>query len=220
MALQEYALTTVSTVESELGLSSGTDTAILERYINALSKRFINRTRRPWHRDDSYTETIKSVGDSRLQVSRRPIRSISQIDVKGDTVDSGDYSIENADAGFIRLDDDFWESTAVAIRRIKRHKKYHEFRVDVTYDGGYVTPKQVDDGTFSTRDLPPDIERAIYTSVTNAYRHKGRPSGIESEKIGAASVSYASPDDGGGTQGATSEEFEEAVQFYTDRSVL
>jgi len=220
MALQDNALTTVSTVEGELGLSSGTDTATLERYINTFSDLFESYTGRPWHRDDEYTEKIKSTGDTRLLVSRRPVRSITEIKVKGDTVDSGDYEIEDDDAGFIRLDDEAWESTAVATRRIKRHRKYHEFRVEVTYDGGYVTPQQVDDGTFTDRDLPADIEHAVITSVANAYQRQGQPSNIKSESIGDASVSFATPDSGGSLGGSTSPAFESAVKRHKDRSVL
>lgn len=220
MALQSNALTTVSTVEAELGLSSGTDTATLERYINAYSDLFEEQTGRPWHRDDAYTEQVKSTGDTRLLLSRRPVRSIGEVKVKGDTVDAADYAIEDDKLGYLRLDDGFWESTGVAIRRVREYIKYHEMRVEVTYDGGYVTPKQVDDGTFTPRDLPHDIEHAVVTSVASAYRRQGKPTGIDSETIGSASISFARPQGGGSLGANVSESLESAIRRYRDRSVL
>lgn len=221
MALQDNALTTVSAVESELDLASGTDTAYLERQINRYSDLLEEATGRTWHRDDSHTETVKSVGDTRLTVDRRPVRSISEIKVKGDTVDSGDYEIEDADTGWIRLDDDFWESTAVATRRVEQYVKYHELRVEVTMDAGYVTPKQVDDGTFSTRDLPHYIEGAIIDTVSNKYLNRAQRTDVESESIGSASVTYRDPSMDGEVMGqAVSGSFESAVSRHKDRSVL
>lgn len=223
MALEDYALTTVSTVESELGLSSGTDTSILERLINTYSSLFVEATGRAWHRESGYVEKVVSTGDTRLMVSRTPVVSIAQIDVKGETIDASDYEIEDADLGYIRRKDHAtWESTAVGRRRIEYHPTYYEKRVEVTYEGGYVTPKQVDDGTFTPRDLPHDIEAAIIASVTNGYRLQGAPSNIDSESIGSASVSFGSG--GGGGSGQYGEHvapsLEAAIQRYRDRSVL
>ena len=222
MALQDNALTTVEAVESELGISSGSADAILGRYINEFSDLFESETGRPWHRDDSYTEAVKSVGDTQIQVSRRPIHSIGTISVKGDTVDGPDYAIEDADAGIIRFDDGFWESTGVAIRRVKRHTRYFEQRVNVTYDGGYVTPEQAPFGSDSDpRDLPFDIERAIITCVVSAYRQQGKPGNIESESIGSASVSFTTQQDQGQPMGqAVSGVFRSAVKRHKDWSVL
>jgi len=223
MALQDNALTTVSAVEAELGLSSGTDTAYLERQINAYSDLFEQATDRRWYRDDSYTESIKSFGDTRLMVhDHLPVRSVSQVDVKGDTVDAADYSLESGDQGLIRLDNDFWESTAVGVRNVERYVKYHELRVDVTYDGGYVTPKQEDDGTFSPRDLPHDIEQAVILSVANKYRQKGQPSNIRSQSISSdsASVEYVTSNTERAYGQAVASAFTSAVQRYQDRSVL
>jgi len=122
LALQDNALTIVDAVETELGLTPGTDTAYLERQINVYSSLFEEATDRRWYRDDTYTETIKSHGDTRLMVhDHLPVRSISQIDVKGDTVDASEYELEDDGAGFIRLKDDFWESTAVGIRNVERY---------------------------------------------------------------------------------------------------
>lgn len=222
MALADSALTTLSVVKNELGITNSNSDSYLERQINTYSRIFQAATGRPWHRDDEYTQKVKSTGDTRLHLERRPVRSVSEVKVKGDTIDPSGYEIENADKGYLRRIDQRWEHTAAGRRRVEGYATHHELRVDVTYDGGYVTPKQVDDGTFSTRDLPHDIEQAVIDSVVNAYARKGKPSNVESESIGPASVSYHVPDEADQTvQGMTvSQSFQGAVQRYKDRSVL
>ena len=220
VSLQDGALTTLSAVLEELGAPTGADD-YLKRQINRLSDLFEEATGREWYRDPNVTESVPSVGDTRILISRPKLRSVSQIEVQGDTVDAGAYEIEDADAGIIRLDDAFWESTAVVTRRVTQTIRYHEDRVEVTYDAGYVTPKQVDDNTFSDRDLPHHIEGAIIDSVATKFRRKGQPSDVQSESIGSASVAYKSGVDTATLFGQTvSSSFVAAAQRHRDRSVL
>jgi hypothetical protein len=223
--LNDNALTLLATVKSELGISTSSDDDYLTRQINRYSQLFEEATDKLWYRADDYVESVKSVGDTRITVQdRRPLLAINSIAVKGETVDSDDYEIEDADRGWIRIDDDFWESTGVATMRMERHTKYHELRVDVDYNGGYVTPKQEDDGTFSPRTLPASIEGAVIDTVAQKYRRKGSQTNVTSESIGSASVSYGSPK-GGSMSGQVlgsyvTESFEGAVQRHRNRSVL
>lgn len=223
--LNDNALTTLAVVKDELGLTSSTDDDYLIRQINALSSLFEEATERMWYRDASHVEDAPSVGDSQIMVDDRlPLRSVSQIEVDGDTVDSADYSIEDADVGIIRLDDGFWKSTAVGVRRVERYVKHYELDVQVTYDGGYVTPEQAPFGASSDpRDLPVSIELAIIESVTNKYRRRGANTRITRESIGPASVTYGAS--GGPTSNvvggaAVSQSFASAVERHKNRSVL
>lgn len=222
MALDDYALTTVSTMQSELGISGSTST--LERYIHAYSDLFREATDRPWHRDDSYTETIRSTGLGRLIVERRPVDSISKIEIDGDEVDASDYEIEDADKGYIRKKTgaSSFESTATGRRRVEGYQRGLEIIVDVTYDGGYATPVQVSNATFSSPELPKSIENAVVTSVVNRFRSQGAPTFRDSESIDGASISFTT----GGSSGTTvqgmsvSSEFAAAVKRHRDRSVI
>jgi len=210
MALDDNALTTLSVVKSELGATNTNADAYLERQINVYSDLFEQATGRPWHRDDAYTESVTSTGDTRLHLERRPVRSVAEVKVDGDTVDADDYEIVDGDLGYLRKIDGRWEHTGAG--RL----------VEVTYDGGHVTPKQVDDGEFSDRDLPHDIEQAVIDSVVNAYARKGQPSNVSAESIDTASVDYHIPDTADANlQGiSVSQSFRGAVKQYKDRSVL
>jgi hypothetical protein len=222
MALADNALTTLSVVKNELGITNSNSDSYLERQINTYSDIFRTATGRPWHRDDAYTEKVTSTGDTRLHLERRPVRSVSEVKVKGDTVDADGYEIEDDEKGYLRRIDERWEHTAAGRRRVEGYATHHELRVEVTYDGGYVTPKQVDDGAFSDRDLPHDIEQAVIDSVINAYARKGQPKNVSSESIDTASVDYHIPDTADAkVQGiSASQSFQGAVERYKDRSVL
>jgi len=116
----------------------------------------------------------------------------------------------------------FWRSTGAGVRRVERYTRYHEQTVDVTYDGGYVTPKQVDDGTYTDRTLPHQIEEAVIQSVATAYALRGTPRGVESESIGSLSVSFANSVGPTTTVGgrAVTQSFADLAQRHRDRSVL
>lgn len=218
VSLNDNVLTTLSTVKDELGITGTGSDDYLKRQINHLSDLFIEATGREYHRVDGHTESVKSHGDTRLMSKRRPVLAINSIDIDGTTVDSANYEIEDAEKGYIRLKDDFWESTGVAIVKVRQYTQYYEILADLDIDAGYVTPEQVSQGTFSTRTLPGNIEHAVISAVATKYRRKGAPAGIDSEQIGDASISYAQPTSSGGmVQGVSvSPAFEAAVRRYRD----
>ena len=221
--LHDNALTTLSAIKDELGLTTSGEDDYLIRQINRYSSLLAEATDRKWERVDGYTESIVSVGDTRLQVNARlPLLSVDSVTVDGETVDTSDYEIEDGEAGWIRMIDGAWASTGVARWRAEPYVKYHELDVEVVYDGGYVTPKQVDDGVFSERTLPPSVEGAVMDTVVNKFRRRGAHSGISSESIGGASVAYKNAghhtDTVLGAQVSAS--FAGVVERYRDRSVL
>lgn len=222
MALDDYALTTVGAVESELGLASGSADAYLERQIHAYSDLFREATGRPWHRDNSYTEKVASTGDTRLFLERRPVREIDKVAIDDEEVEADGYEIEDGEAGILRRIDEPWEHTAVVRRRVRGYPTRYQPTVEVTYDGGYVTPTQAPFGADNDdADLPASIEQAIISTVATAYRRKGSPARVESESIGSASISFARPDAEAGALGEhVSPAFESAVRRHRDRSVL
>lgn len=223
MALDDYALTDVSTAQSELGISGSTSQ--LERYIHRFSDLFRQATQRPWHRKSGYTEKVASLGGHRLIVERTPLHSISEIKIDGDTVDSADYEIEESDKGYIRKtsSDGGWEHTLTGRRRVEGYATGSEELVEVTYEGGYATPVQVAAGSFTDPELPKSIEGAVLDTVVNAFRSSGAPTFRESEDIDGASVSFTT---GGGGNSSTvqgqkvSESFASAVQRHKDRNVI
>ena len=199
MALATNAYTTLATVQDELGLSSTTSTedARLERYINEASDMLESLTNRAFYWRSSHTEYVAAFGGRRLQVYEAlPIDTLNSITlddgVTTTTVDADDYRIEpgRAEEGFIERITGLWESTQSMTEFIEVEPSgfaYPHYAVD--YDGGYITPKQDDDGV-GTRDLPYDLEAAVIAYVSMRWHGQGLDTSVAKKKIGPVSVTY------------------------------
>lgn len=206
MALGTTALTTLATVNDELGLTSdsGDVDARIERYIMSASEAFASMCDRALHYAVDHVERVSAAGGVYLCVSdHTPIISISEIlwdprDGTTTTVDANDYAISDDGAGKIERVNGAWASTEVKTQSITRIGTGRTLpRYKITYTGGYVTPQQAADDVSLTRTLPYDIEDTVIQMVTTRYRSKGRDQSISSKKVGPASVSYtnaAAPD--------------------------
>lgn len=218
MALPDYALTELSTVKTELGITGSGSDSELERYIKSYSDLLRRASDREFYYVTGHKEKIKSIGDTRILVDdHRPVNSINSItDPDGNTVDSSTYEIEDEHKGIIRLKNDFWQNTGVAIRRMREYPKYFEYLFEVDYDGGWNTPVQASPGPY---DLPMHIQEAVITTVVTRFLQKGRQANIDSETIAEASISYSTDTEKVLGQ-SVSHSFKSVVDRYKDRSVL
>lgn len=220
--LNDNALTTLDNVKTELGLTTTGSDDYLERQINTYSDFFERRTEKKWYRSE-VTESAQSFGDTRLQVSEHlPIQSVSEVKIYDDVVSGSNYEVEDADVGWIRYDDGTFESTVVQKRRVEHYDHTYEYKAQVSYDGGYITPYQATTGTYSGSQvtLPLDIEQAVIQTVTNKYRLQGSANNIQSEQLGDASVDYSkniNMTQMGGME--VSPGLESAINFYKKRRV-
>lgn len=218
MALTKKALTTVSTVQDELGISGSTST--LERYIRQASDFFRRLTGRRWYEETEYVEEVAGYRGKRLLVfDHLPIDQIRTIEIKiDDTTDelnSGAYEIEDAQSGFIRrIDGSSWELTESYFSNIEPEYTGENLKLyRVTYDGGYVTPEDASQNN-KTRDLPYDIEDAVIDFVTSKYVKKGSGSAVDSESIMSASIDYQDTSDVDGVLAGTTPYFSTVVKQY------
>lgn len=191
MALTVHALTTVSTIEGELGLGAGSATALLERLINGASEAIERFCGRHFEYEANISEKVAGYGGVRLVVSRTPVVSIASIAYNGSTISSSEYSIEDADAGLIYRSTG-WKWTAIRRPDITQDRLpgTEQKLFTVTYTGGYVTPQQAADNPALTRSLPYDLEQACIDAVVTWYRDRGENRNITSEKVMSASLSY------------------------------
>ncbi len=193
MALATNALTMITTVEDELNISTGTQDALLTRYINSASTTIETFCNRKFYYEVDIEEYIKGYGDPRLKVNRPPLTAIDSITYDGSTVDSSSYEIEGSgDTGFIRHETSTWlwtlnTSTYIVPSPIVGTERPNYL---VTYTGGYITPQQDNDDGALTRNLPYDLEDACIQLVSYRYRAKGRDPTIKSEKLLSASITY------------------------------
>jgi len=174
-SLADNALTNLAAVEDVIpdytkGSSTDDDDRII-RFINAASWLFAEVADRKFHRESEHEERVRAYGTPELYVSEfLPVDSISSIkwDVSdtSDTIDASNYEIFNAETGYIHADG-VWSDTGLTQSGIVQGGKTASQRPIylVTYTGGWITPKQDDDGV-GTRDLPWDVEQAVLDQVT------------------------------------------------------
>ena len=183
MALNSNALTTISTVETELSLTADAQDAELTRYIDTASDQIERYVNRKLYYGSAIVEKVAGSGDAFLWISRTPLSSVTSILWLGDssTVGSSTYEIYEADQGSIYRSAG-WNNTNISATDYTRYQ--------VTYVGGWITPQQdADDGAL-TRNLPWDLETACISMVVGLWRQKGADRTIRSESVLNTSVHY------------------------------
>jgi hypothetical protein len=197
VALAALALTTVSALEQELGIASGsagTTLALLERAIHAASQAIASAVGRELHYATGRIERVAGHRTPQLLVRVTPLRSIASIVYLSssggeETIEADDYEIEDASAGIIRRVGGVWLWTGRVTRIDADPLGGSELLLyRVTYTGGWVTPEQATG--LLPRDLPYDIEDACLRLAALVYRARGRDESIRSKKLLDASVTY------------------------------
>lgn len=192
MALESNALTTVETVQAELNDSS-VSTTLLERLVNSVSAQIGQYVGRDLTFESARVDNLRGYGTTFLVVTKTPLKVLTSITFAGDTVDSADFSIDNADAGLIyRRTGWIWTAPRRAGITNPPMPGMEERLYQITYDGGWVSPAQT-----GTRDLPFDLEDAAIRMIISRARQKGRDLSIKSEKLGSWGASYGAGDASG-----------------------
>lgn len=179
MALPANALTTVPTLELELGLKSGSQTPLLERAVGLVSDAIERYCQRKFARVAVVNERVRGFGTLRLMLDRTPIDASVPVIVVLDTVtlDSSGYYVENAESGFL-FRSCTWQSTAALSSDIvPRYVPGTEERAYlVSYTGGYYLPSDA-----VNRTLPFDLEQAAIIGAVSWFRGRGKYSRLVAE---------------------------------------
>lgn len=175
--------TTLERVKIELGLdlASSTDDVWINYQIQSASKLIETLTGRVFGVRTWTLKLEQPFGFRRLQLPHTPIISITSIAFKGAALASGDYLIEDAEAGFvIRADGNAWlPTTAVTDNISGRPYEQSIGQYDVTFVAGYST-------------IPEDVADAVLQQVVQNYYKKGRDPSVKSVSVLGDSISYAS----------------------------
>jgi len=165
LTLSAKALCTLALVETELGITAGSDTTRLERIIESVSGEIAKYCGAPsFHYESARADDIRGYGTPAIHTSKRPLLSIGSIvydpQDMNSTVDSDLYLIDNADEGRIYRDGG-WIWTAAYGQYITTFPLggTEESLYRVTYEGGYRTRNQV------TGTLDGKLDGAAVTSV-------------------------------------------------------
>lgn len=195
MSVAANALTTLATVleELELARDAGTRDARLERYINAASDFVASFCGRSFHRSDNIAEDIAGTGRTLIAVSRRPIVAIDSITIDDGAIAASTYSIHDAALGTIfRATGWPWEAASMPGLSYAPVPGTEEKTITVTYDGGYVTPAQAEQGLFSAaaRTLPYDLEDAVVQLVVTRWQSRGHNMRVIGESYENSGITF------------------------------
>lgn len=216
--LIESALTTVEAVKATAGIDSGDQDFFIARKINVYSQLFAESTDRKWEYTESTVEKVAQPrGSQRLQVNNYlPIDEVIEIKLGDETIDPDTYAIESSESGFIRRIDTTWNTTETwRYNDINPMPFENLYLYEVTYSGGYITPKQSIDG-LGDRNLPYDVEDAVIHAVVTDINQRGVDPNIVSVKVGDGTTKFQSS--GNGTR--ISPVFQACVKRYKQVSVL
>lgn len=175
MVLAANALTTLATIEGELGITAGAEDAFLTRLINSVSDRIEEYCGRSFYRVAAQADSVGGYGGFYLRVARTPLLSIASITFDGETLDSDGYEIDNTNAGMIRSTSGFdwtagsWQHIIATPIPGTERKLY-----DVTYAGGYLTPEQCKaKGTITFTGQPTADETMVLNNTTITAKASG-----------------------------------------------
>jgi hypothetical protein len=172
MALAAHALTTYAKASARLAGAMAGDQTLIEDLINEASGSIARRVGRQLHRA-SVVEKLRPNGLPRLILRETPLVSITSIVLDGETIGATTYAIEDADLGFVHLDEppscnDLLLYGSIAQDMVPGSGKRS---LVVTYVAGYVAPGQASAGPPAVvRDLPEEIEEACIICVAQAWR--------------------------------------------------
>lgn len=195
MALAASALTTVSALVAEMGItptSAGVTLALLERAINAASASIAAALSRELHHAERI-EHVAGHGTPQLLTRVTPLRSIALVEYLADdnaeAIDAADYRIADASAGLVqRLGTSWrWTGRTTSIEGDPQGGS-EQALYRLTYTAGWVTPAQ--ETVSLARDLPYDIEDAALRLATLIYKGRGRDESVKSRKLMSASITY------------------------------
>lgn len=196
MALPDTSLVNVATIEDELGISTGTETARLERYIQSATALLEGAAGRVFSRTTNISEKYAGRRSPYLILDRAPINDITSVSFLGSPISSTRYVIHDADTGTVFYINGTWERSEPLVHRDISHtiapgnerKDY-----TVVYDAGWYTQPADDNSSgVNARALPYDIEQAAIAVVAAIYRQRGRDPSVVQESLLGSSQTWAS----------------------------
>ena len=194
MALSDKALTTVAAVETELGITGGSEPR-LEGWIEDVSVSIAEFLSRVLERDGAISEKQPGEGSQEMALDRPPLNSVTSVTFLTAVLAATSYEIHDADAGllyFIGLPSKWSAYIGEGVARAPvpgtERKSY-----TVVYDGGWITPGQnarAASPYFGVAvTLPRAISRAAIQAVVDVRARAGSSSDLASESL--MSYSYS-----------------------------
>jgi hypothetical protein len=189
--LADNALTTPKELREELGIGSETRPSLVVRCINTASNMIENYCDTTFGYEAARVEKQAGYGRPLMVLGKAPVLSVASVTYDGQTIQSSDYEIQDAEAGLLRNVSGAWCWTAAIQSGITytpapgTERKLYE----VTYSCGYVTPAKAADLGLD-RTLPYDLEDACILLAAMRYHTAGRDPTLAAVKLLSHSESY------------------------------
>jgi hypothetical protein len=183
-------LTTLDRLKSELTITGTDDDTLLTSIIVEKSAEIQTYCSRSFASVGA-TETYRpGMCRKRLVLRRQPVSEVHSITVNGVVLDSGDFEIEDAAAGFLLRVDQNGCSIG-----------WPPGRIDVTYTAGFIA-------------VPADVERCVLDLCVRAWFARGRDPALRSEKILDVIDSSWTASDSAATKGGLPRDVAERLDAY------
>lgn len=196
LTLKANALTTPDRAKAlGTGLASKHDNALIFA-INAVSAAIHRAVRRPLYQvtyTEESPELLQGHGRELLQLRAYPILEVTSVLIGGVADEEFSSARQFLDEGKLYREAGWpWDAPAYTDLTCDINFSRLRYNVAVAYVGGYITPKQEEDGVEDGEPLPEELEQATFREVSdllNGARGSGR---ILSERTaGGYAVTYA-----------------------------
>ena len=173
-----HRLTTLDNVKTALDINSSDDDTYLEMLIDQASD-FVSQYCARTFAKQTYEEQLGGTGHPRLMLDRTPIQQINEIKSGDAVLDSNSYEIEDADAGFVWIDDKRWRQLRYVNQGIvPTATRFKRLDYTVEYEAGYTLP---DD---PNRDLPASLEAVVIEIVKWWFSERTENPNVRWQEVG------------------------------------
>jgi len=170
MSVSSYALTTLGSVKTYLGISDSSRDTLLESLINSASALVEKYTGRYFVVRAAIAELHDGeAGCENIKLKYYPVTAVASVKVDGVTADASLYSVDK-EAGLVRMSGGWSRG---------------EQNVEVVYSAGMAA---------ATADVPGDLQLACQMLVSLFFNR--RDASVERQTLGDYSISYAANERG------------------------
>ena len=185
-------LASVSMLKDALGVTSTDNDVLMDDVLDRATEAVEAHVGRVL-RQQTYKEVVPAYGDLYLEVTQRPVQSITSILKDTDTVTSTDYAITSPLSGLI-YNANGWSWSAGLITDLIDHvvpnSELNRFTVE--YVAGYVQSTT----TSTSIGVPRNIERAVLETAKAYYLGRKQNPNISEKSVGDLRIKYAGSNQG------------------------
>lgn len=183
------ALTTPAAVKAHLGIVGSSEDTDLGTLVTRASAAIGRHLHRSIFRQ-TYRETLPGYGDILIQLAHTPIRKVTSITLRGESIT--DFVIEDAEAGWLYREKGWEWTRSVNWSLSERIVSGGELPLfTVTYEAGWLSAASA---SSESRTVPDDLEHAAIETVKAWRAARMRDPEVVRRRLGPLEVEYRGAD--------------------------